>query len=352
MQKKKRILRRIAGWLLTLAVCAGCPGIPNVQASGTDGTMEIHFIDVGQGLSILVESNGEYLLYDGGDKSHSSTVVSYLKQQQITNLDYMISSHYDEDHVAGLVGCLNAFTVEEVIAADYVQDTKIYQSFLSGVNAQNVKIQYPQPGTEFAFGSGKFVILGPHEITGDNNENSVVILLKNGNNRFLFTGDAEAGSESDMCASGMDLSCDVLVLGHHGSATATTWELLEHTLPGYAVVSCGTDNSYGHPHKDTMDKLEAMEIEVYRTDMQGTITVVSDGSEISWSQDPCNDYSAGDEEDLGTQPAESGAVWISATGSKYHSVPDCGTMNPDKAVQMQQDEAEASGYEACKKCFY
>lgn len=352
MKKKKTIFRHISSWLVMLAVCLVCLGNVQVQASG-DGTMEIHFIDVGQGLSILVESQGEYLLYDGGDKSHSSTVVSYLKEQQITNIDYMISSHYDEDHVAGLVGCLNAFSVETVIGPDYLQGTKIHQSFIDGVNAQNLTVLHPEVGMEFTFGSGKFVILAPHEITNNSNENSVVIQLYNGSNSFLFTGDAEMGSESEMCASGMDLSCDVLVLGHHGSATATSWELLEHTIPEYALISCGTDNSYGHPDKDTMDKLEAMEIEVYRTDVQGSIIAVSDGSEIVWSQVPCNDYSAGDEQDLGTQPSTQNSimVWISATGSKYHKIPDCGNMNPDKATQMEEGAAASSGYEACKKCF-
>ena len=222
--------------------------------------MTVHFLDVGQGLSILVQSNGENLVYDGGDRGESSFVVSYLQQQGVTDIKYLISSHYDEDHVAGLVGCVNAFNVENVIGADYVQDTKIYQSFIDGVAAKGLEIQHPAVGTEYAFGTGKFTVLSPASIGSNDNDNSVAIKLTNGENSFIFTGDAESGSEAAMCSSGIDLSCDVLVPGHHGSATATSNDFLAKTVPEFAVITCGVDNQYGHPDKDTMDKLQSMEI--------------------------------------------------------------------------------------------
>lgn len=337
------------------------------------GDMTVHFLDVGQGLSILVQSNGENLVYDGGDRGESSFVVSYLQQQGVTDIKYLISSHYDEDHVAGLVGCVNTFNVENVIGADYVQDTKIYQSFIDGVSEKGLEIQHPAVGTEYQFGTGKFTILSPASIGSNDNDNSVAIKLTNGENSFIFTGDAESGSEAAMCSSGIDLSCDVLVPGHHGSATATSNDFLMKTVPEFAVISCGTDNQYGHPDKDTMDKLQSMDIQVYRTDKQGTVIATSNGTEITWNQDPCNDYSPGDSSDTGTQPQAAeeqpvvdptpepelteepemvgGSVWISETGSKYHSKPDCGRMNPDKARQVSESEAQNMGLDACEKCF-
>lgn len=337
------------------------------------GDMIVHFLDVGQGLSILVQSNGENLVYDGGDRGESSFVVSYLQQQGVTDIKYLISSHYDEDHVAGLVGCVNTFNVENVIGADYVQDTKIYQSFIDGVAEKGLEIQHPAVGTEYQFGTGKFTILSPASIGSNDNDNSVAIKLTNGENSFIFTGDAESGSEAAMCSSGIDLSCDVLVPGHHGSATATSNDFLMKTVPEFAVISCGTDNQYGHPDKDTMDKLQSMDIQVYRTDKQGTVIATSNGTEITWNQDPCNDYSPGDSSDTGTQPQAAeeqpvvdptpepelteepemvgGSVWISETGSKYHSKPDCGRMNPDKARQVSESEAQNMGLDACEKCF-
>ena len=245
---------------------------PTLEPTKEAGEMKVHFLDVGQGLSILVQSDGQTMIYDGGDKSTSSFVVSYLQKQNVTTIDYLISSHYDSDHMAGLIGCLNAFDVKNVISSDYEHDSKLYQSFIQTVADKGLPMQHPAVGTEFSFGSGSFQILAPATIDpNDSNKNSVAIKLTNGDNSFIFTGDAESTSEKAMCESGIDLSCDVLVPGHHGSATATSWDFLQATVPEYAVISCGKDNQYGHPDKDVMDKLESMDIHVYRTDKQGTI---------------------------------------------------------------------------------
>ena len=213
---------------------------PTPEPTKEAGEMKVHFLDVGQGLSILVQSDGQTMIYDGGDKSTSSFVVSYLQKQNVTTIDYLISSHYDSDHMAGLIGCLNAFDVKNVISSDYEHDSKLYQSFIQTVADKGLPMQHPAVGTEFSFGSGSFQILAPATIDpNDSNKNSVAIKLTNGNNSFIFTGDAENTSEKAMCESGIDLSCDVLVPGHHGSATATSWDFLQATVPEYAVISCG-----------------------------------------------------------------------------------------------------------------
>ena len=292
---------------------------PTPEPTKEVGEMKVHFLDVGQGLSILVQSDGQTMIYDGGDKSTSSFVVSYLQKQNVTTIDYLISSHYDSDHMAGLIGCLNAFDVKNVISSDYEHDSKLYQSFIQTVADKGLPMQHPAVGTEFSFGSGSFQILAPATIDpNDSNKNSVAIKLTNGDNSFIFTGDAESTSEKAMCESGIDLSCDVLVPGHHGSATATSWNFLQATVPEYAVISCGKDNQYGHPDKDVMDKLESMDIQVYRTDKQGTIVAVSDGTTITWDQEPCNDYSPGDKEDKGTQAQTSKSKDSSSTGYFFH----------------------------------
>ena len=353
------------------------------------GEMKVHFLDVGQGLSILVQSEGKNMIYDGGDRKTSRFVVSYLKEQGVKKIDYLISSHYDADHMAGLIGCLKAFDVKNVISSNYVHTSKLYKSFVKAVKDDGLKMKHPAVGKKYSFGSGSFEILAPEVIDkkGSNN-NSVAIKLVNGENSFVFTGDAEHESEAMMSGSGIDLSCDVLVPGHHGSATATSWDFLQKTVPEYAVLSCGQNNKYGHPDKDTMDKLKSMEIQVYRTDKQGTITVTSDGKNLNWSASPCNDYTPGDESDQGTQSAAAtqnnqtsaatqsiqnqktqeqqsaatGAsaasqqaagekVWVSATGSKYHKTNHCGSMNPNTAKEETRAEAEAQGLEPCKKCY-
>lgn len=256
--------------------------------------MTVHFLDVGQGLSILVQLEDEVLIYDGGESDVSSFVVSYLKQQGITEIDYMISSHYDSDHVSGLIGCLYAFDVKNVICSDYVHDSRTYESFVEAVEKEGLEPLYPEVGTEFYLGDATITILAPEEIVSDSNANSVAIKLEYGESSFIFTGDADYRSERKMIASGIDLDCDVLSVGHHGSSSSSSSDFLKATVPEYVVISCGKGNSYGHPHVEVVEMLEAMEIDVFRSDVQGTVVATTDGKKITWSEEPCNDYRDGD----------------------------------------------------------
>lgn len=343
------------------------------QPQSFQATMAVHFIDVGQGLSILVQSGGQNLLYDGGDQEHADDVVSYLQQQNVQNIDYMISSHYDEDHVSGLIDCMNTFPVSNVIGADYAQDSDVFTEFMDTAATKGLEVRYPFVGDSYSFGTGSFTILAPDGINAaDSNNNSVVIKLENGSTSFIFTGDAEEKSEQDMIKPDVNLDCDVLCVGHHGSSSSTSWDFLEATTPEYAVISCGIDNQYGHPSEETLGRLSDMGIPVFRTDKQGTVIAQSDGTSIIWNVEPCNDYSSGSESSAtssttteattASAPVEnttpepepvtnSATVWLSATGSKYHSIPNCGRMNPDNARQVSQSEAQAQGYTACSKCF-
>lgn len=381
MKKQRKIYTFLLSLLLAFSLLLPGSIVP-VEAAG--GDMAVHFIDVGQGLAILVQSGGENLLYDGGNRSHADEVVQYLKNQEVETIDYMISSHYDEDHLGGLVKCLDNFEVDHVLGSDYVHTSDLFNTFMNTATANAITVEYPAVGDTYEFGTGSFTVMAPSGISKNSNDNSVVIRLVNGDNSFMFMGDAEETSEQDMISTGMNLDCDVLCLGHHGSASSTSWDLLEASTPSWAVVSCGKGNSYGHPTAETMGKLSDMDIPVFRTDDQGTVIVVSDGSTISWNQEPCNDYSSGDEstgsssgssdastgsgvrysgwsdssqisdnstETADTTDTQGAMVWISATGSKYHSIPNCGNMNPDNARQESESQALSEGYEACKKCW-
>lgn len=356
MVKKKIYLRKIRILLvvLLLSLLAGCDNTVK-EPTPTVGYATIHFLDVGQGLAVFVQSDGHNLLYDGGDRNSSSFVVAYLKDQGVTDIDYLISSHYDSDHLAGLIGCLNAFHVSAVIGSDYQHGSNLYQSFMDTTAAEGLTVQHPAVGREYELGSATFTVLSPAAIGENSNANSVVIKFSHGRNSFLLTGDADHNAEAAMVAAGLDLTCDVLSVAHHGSASATSYDLLQHALPEYAVISCGSHNQYGHPDRDTMDKLESMAIQVYRNDQQGTVIAASDGTAINWNQSACNDYTPGDPDDPGTQPADdadlTSFVWKSASGAKYHRIPDCGKMNPDHAERITQHEAEVLGLGRCKKCF-
>ena len=374
MKKQNRFVTFILSVLLALTLVL--PGSAVTAKADGQGNMAVHFIDVGQGLAILVQSGGENLLYDGGNRSHADEVVQYLKNQQVETINYMISSHYDEDHLGGLVKCLDNFEVGHVLGSDYVHTSDLFNTFMNTATAHAIIVEYPSVGDTYEFGTGSFTVMAPDGISQNSNDNSVVIRLVNGNNSFMFMGDAEETSEQDMISTGMNLDCVVFSLGHHGSASSTSWDLLEAASPSWAVISCGLNNSYGHPAAETMGKLSDMDIPVFRTDDQGTVIALSDGNTISWNQEPCNDYTSGSEKqstdssadqseqdtndaaatesyaaETDTSDTQGRMVWISATGSKYHSIPDCGNMNPDKATQETESQALSQGYEACKKCW-
>ncbi len=238
---------------------------------------------MGQGLSVLVKSGEHALLYDGGDRETSSFVVSYLKRQEVETLDYLIASHYDADHISGLIGVLHTIPVETVIGPDYVHDSNTYTSFLNAVAAVGLAVTHPAVGSEYLLGASYFTVLSPSQITSDSNNNSVAIRLVNGQNSFVLTGDAETDSEEDMCDSGLDLYCDVLCPGHHGSSTSTSALFLAYTQPEFAVISVGAGNDYGHPHQETLQRLADAGVTVYRTDELGTIIARSDGETITWN---------------------------------------------------------------------
>ncbi len=264
------------------------------QLNAEKEMMKVHFLDVEQGLCIFVQMGDEVLIYDGGERDTSSKVVAYLEEEGVTEIDYMISSHYDSDHVSGLIGCLNAFDVKNVIGSDYEHESNLYLSFMEAVKDEGLRMQYPEVGTEYAFGDATITILSPEEIQKDSNANSVAIKLSYDDMDFIFTGDADYGSEKDMVASGINLDCEVLSAGHHGSSSSTSSLFLEKTNPYYVVISCGKDNSYGHPHVEVVEMLEAMEVQLFRNDVQGTVVAYTDGEKIVWSQEPCNDFTDGE----------------------------------------------------------
>lgn len=300
-KKKKQLYSYIAFLLLAAFLMLfekmnpAAPALsPNGQSSGSSassGNMSVYYLDVGQGSCALVESDGHFMLIDGGDRSHSSFVVSSLKGLGVSSLDYVLVSHYHADHLSGIIGALNAFNCRTVICPDYETDTKLFESFTSVLQKKNIPAVHPAIGDSFSLGNAVFTVISPVSYSYSNeNNNSIGIRLVNGNDSFLFTGDAEYESEEDFCQENNELSCDAYAAGHHGSASSSTWLLLEKALPEYVVISCGKENPYGHPHEETMEKLEAIGAKVFRTDEQGTITAISSGDGIAWKPEPFYDY--------------------------------------------------------------
>lgn len=264
---------------------------PSAAASAkTDSTLtKVHFIDVGQGDSTLIESDGRYMLIDAGDNHESDTVIQYLNNLQVKRLDYVIGTHPHADHIGGLDKVIEAFEVGKVILPPKEHTTKTFEDLIDAIASKGMKITKPTAGDVYQLGSSTFQIIAPNGEYGDHLNNwSAGIRLTYGGTSFLFTGDAESEVEQDIVSNGLNIRADVLKLGHHGSRTSSSDEFLDNVKPTYAVISCSKDNSYGHPHTETMEKMKMRNIQVFRTDQQGTIVATTDGTAITWTTEDSN----------------------------------------------------------------
>lgn len=264
-------------------------GDSNPKAVG----LKVHFIDVGQADSILIQQEDFNMLVDAGNNNDSQLVLDYLKENGVKKLDYVVGTHPHEDHIGGLDKVIEEFDIEKVYMPKVTTNTKTFEDVLNAVKKKGLKITSPTPGSEFKLGDAVCTIFGPNgKEYEDLNDYSIVIKVTYKDTSFLLTGDAEGICEKEMLSKGFDISADVLKLGHHGSGSSTTKAFLDKVNPKYAIVSAEKGNDYGHPHKSTMDKLKSKEIAVYRTDESGTIVCTSDGKSLKFNVKP-GSYSYG-----------------------------------------------------------
>lgn len=276
-------MSKILNMLMAFVMSFGISG-SNVNPSDIpeNSNLEVHFIDVGQADSALIECDGETMMIDGGNVADSNVVAAYLKKEDVTELNYVVCSHAHEDHVGGLSGALSVTKADNIYAPKTEANTKAYKNFKKKAEEQNVEIKHPNIGDEIQFGSSKVEFLGPVDENGkDLNSTSIVLKITYGNTSFLFTGDAESDEEEEILNSGADLKSTVLKVGHHGSRTSTSYPFLREVMPQYAVISVEKGNSYGHPNEETLSKLSDAGVKVYRTDESGDIVMTSDGNSIS-----------------------------------------------------------------------
>ena len=262
------------------------------QAEQTNSTaarkMQVYYLDVGQGDSIYIKTpNGDDILIDGGNNDRGDDVVAYLKKYHVDDLEVMIATHPDADHIGGLDTVLQNIDVKSVYMPKVTHTTKTFEDFVLAVKNEGLKLKEAKAGVSLALAGVDAEFVGPVTSYGEDlNSSSAVLKVTNGENRFLFTGDATVEAEQDMITSGANLQADVLKLGHHGANTSTSEAFLTKVQPKYAIVSAGKDNQYGHPTAETLQKMQAHNIQVFRTDEQGTIIATSDGSTITFNTDP------------------------------------------------------------------
>lgn len=286
MLKGKKGLRILFSVILAVIVAAVAmiTEKENVEPVA-DGEMFVDFVDVGQGDCTLIRTADAVILVDAGEAGTADTVVSYLKEKGIKNIDCCIATHPHSDHIGALYRIFEEFSVDTVLLPDIpdelIPTTSTYEKFLDGL--ENVKNIIPAgAGDNFDFGGLNIDVLGPVKEYDDLNQMSLVSKVSFGNTSVMLTGDAETPAETDMLKKrNVDYSADILKVGHHGSKTSTSEKWLKAVHPQFVVVSCGLDNDYGHPHKSIVNRLEDFGVEYYRTDLEGHILFKSDGSEVT-----------------------------------------------------------------------
>lgn len=277
-----RLAKLIILLALLLAACAPAAAPP------TDGgILTVMFLDIGQGDATLIRSpNGMTMLIDGGnsDKDAREVILPQLREWGVDQLDVMVLTHPDADHVGGLPLVIESFAVDTVALTGQLHTTQVYERFLTDVRDFDLNAIAVRTGTQIPFDDAvRIEVVAPDDRfveDDDKNNASIVIRLTYGQVSFLLTSDAEAKLEEAILDSGVALSSTFLKVGHHGSNTSSTEAWLDAVNAQIGVISVGEGNRYDHPRQEVLDRLAQYGIEIYRTDLQGTITVTTDGSNI------------------------------------------------------------------------
>lgn len=368
----KHIKKSIFSLLLVAIVLFSGTPAQMMAASNTPDKMEVHFIDVGQGDSTLIKCGDKTMLIDAGDDSKGTAIQNYLQKQKINKLDYLVLTHPDADHIGGAPVIITKFDIGKVFVSNFEKDNNTYRKLIQALDHKRLNYITPAVGTEYSLGSAAVTILAPNKKYDNPNDSSIALIVQNGSNKFLFTGDAEETAESDIVENNHNLKADVYQVGHHGSRSSTSEKFFKAVSPKYAVISCAEDNSYGHPHAQTLNTFRMNGVKVYRTDEEGTIIASSDGTTITFDVPPSDSWKSG--EPTGSSPAKTTknetasatkatteasksndtkeVTYVLNTKTKKFHKPTCGSLPTTnrKDVTESRSSLISKGYSACKKC--
>ena len=285
----------IKNWVILIIVCTILAYLggdfliseEELLGENVEGTMEIHYLDVGQGDSTYIKMGDFDMLIDAGPTSEVNHLLKQLSALKVKDLDVVIATHPHEDHIGGMPGVFDTYEVKKFYMPKATYTTMAFENLINSVKNEGLKIKTIKEGTKIKLAEGTVIkAFSPGEKNYDNlNNYSPIMKLTFGETTFMFTGDAEKIAEDEVLSkySEEDLKSDVIKFAHHGSNTSSTEDFIKAVSPKYGILSCGEDNPYGHPRKKTLKTIEKHNIEVYRTDKQGQITAISDGENIKFT---------------------------------------------------------------------
>ncbi|RXA21953.1 MBL fold metallo-hydrolase [Methanosarcina sp. MSH10X1] len=244
-----------------------------------DQNLTIHFLDVGQGDSILIECNNSTMLIDAGESDQGEIVSDYMQDQGISTLDYIVATHPHADHIGGMSDIINGFQIDHFIDSGYPHTTQTYEDMLTIIDQKDIPFEIAQVGQTIDFDPAVDIeVLNPGTTYSDDlNENSVVLKVNYGDTSFLLMGDAGLETEENIMKAGYDIESDIIKVGHHGSQSGSGETFISTVSPEVGIIEVGAENDYGHPDPEILERLQTAS-KVYRTDLDGTVTITTDGS--------------------------------------------------------------------------
>ena len=393
---KKKFSKVLASILVASSLLVGCSSTETKQDISTgnieqnqvvtntqdntqnEGNSKVHFIDTGNSDSILIENNGEFMLIDGGDTDDDDTVNNYLNKIGVKELKYVLATHPHADHIGALDTVVLNFDVDNLFIGSGKATTKAYKMLLSNASSKGITPTVPNEDSAYTLGNGILKFYNTKGVGSSNlNDSSVILKYTNGNDDFLFTGDAEYKVELKYKDVFGDI--DVLKAGHHGSSSSSNRDFIEAIAPEHVLLLTG-ENSYGHPHKEVVDLFKELNIPVYRSDESGDIIVTSSGNGVTFNTEP-DSYNSGssisntssdnyynttskepvienttDSKDTSnntnTITSNNSTYYFTPNGKSYHTTKDCSTLSRSKTILSGTlDEAIAQGKsDSCDKC--